>query len=142
MDDVQYKKYRNNYKSKVLKMLIELEDIWKNTIFQVFSAIKRMPNNYEKIYLAISEGEIIGFVYGYILQNGVLLPQFLYVNEAYRNKGIASELLKRLESDSNCVCSVIWYHKSLSDFYKKQNYDAGGNLEVALKELQPPKEVL
>jgi len=142
MDDVQYKKYRKNYKLDLLRMVVELEDEWKNTIVQVLTALKRMPNKYEKIYLAISNGNVVGFIYGYILLNGALLPQFLYVDQEYRNKGIASNLLSMLEKDSNCTCSLVWYHKSLSDFYKNRDYDTGFNLEVAVKELNPIKEVL
>ena len=117
---IQYKKYRKNYKIKVLDMVLNLEDEWRNTMFQLLHSISQCSNNYEKIYLALSEGKVIGLVYGYILKNGTLLPQFLYVDKAYRDKGIASELLDRLERSSNCTCSLVWYHKSLSEFYRKQ----------------------
>ena len=133
---VQYKKYRKTYESKMKTALLFLEDEWEKTFISLYKAIEKMPNGYEKLYMALSDGKVIGFVYGYVLPNKMLIPMFLHVDKEYRNQGIATNLLDLLEKESKCVCSLIWYDKSLHNFYEKQNYDAGGNLEVAVKLLE------
>ena len=116
--------------------LLFLEDEWQKTFVSLYKALDQMPNSYEKLYMAISDGKVIGFVYGYTLPNKTLMPMFLHVDEKYRNQEIATNLLELLEKESKCVCSLIWYDKSLHNFYEKQSYDAGGNLEVAVKLLE------
>ena len=113
--------------------LLFLEDEWQKTYVSLYKALEQMPNSYEKLYMAISDGKVIGFVYGYTLPNKTLMPMFLHVDEKYRNQGIATNLLELLEKESKCVCSLIWYDKSLHDFYESHNYDSGGNLEIAIK---------
>ena len=113
---VQYKKYRKTYESKMKTALLFLEDEWEKTFISLYKAIEQMPNSYEKLYIAISEGKVIGFVYGYTLPNKTLMPMFLHVDEKYRNQGIATNLLELIEKESKCVCSLIWYDKSLHNF--------------------------
>ena len=48
----------------------------------------------EKCYIAEFNSSIIGFIYGFVLPNGMLIPEYVYVKPNYRKNGIA--MLKRL----------------------------------------------
>ena len=89
----------------------------------------------EKCLIAESDGKIVGFIYGFVLPNKTLIPEFLYVTPNERKTGIGTELIKQLEIKSNCTASMIFYNKSLHNYYEKQGYQAGDNLEVAMKEI-------
>lgn len=42
-------------------------------------------------------------------------------------------LVEKLESSADCTASMIFYHKSLRDYYSKMGYQVGDALEVAMK---------
>lgn len=110
------------------------DDEWVSTHSSVaFSLLKN--NSVEQCYVAADEGQIVGYIYGFVLPNGTLIPEFLYVLPNYRKQGIGKELLKKLENESNCSNSMIFYNSSLHDYYAKQGYNTGENLETALKDL-------
>lgn len=92
-------------------------------------------NPVEKCLVAEVDGNIVGFVYGFILPNETLIPELMYINPHYRKKGIGSALIRQLEIHSNCAVSMIFYNKSLHEYYQKQGYQSGDNLEVAMKEI-------
>ena len=89
----------------------------------------------EKCYTAVYGDTILGFIYGFVLPNRLLIPEFVYVKPDYRKKGIAKELLVKLEKESACETSMIFYNKELRGHYQRLGYTVGDNLEVALKEL-------
>jgi len=43
--------------------------------------------------------------------------------------------MEALEKSSGCLVSVIYYEKGLQNYYKRQEYDKGDDLEIALKNL-------
>lgn len=112
------------------------EDTWNQTITQFATLLPKMSeNSIEKCYVAESNGEVIGFIYGFALPNATLIPEFAYVKPMYRKHGIASQLLKKLEDESGCSLSMIFYNKSLHNHYAKLGYETGENLETAIKNL-------
>ena len=90
----------------------------------------------EKCYVAESNSDVLGFIYGFELPNGLLIPEFVYVKPNYRKNGIAKNLLFTLEKESKCNSSMIFYNKTLREHYCKLGYAVGDNLEVAMKELK------
>jgi len=112
------------------------EDEWKTEILNFgYSMIKEYDGQTIKMLLAFSGKVLVGFIYGFVLPNKVLIPEFMYVKPEYRKNGIAHKLLSELEKLSECAASLIFYNKILHGFYQKQGYQAGENLEVALKNL-------
>lgn len=91
-------------------------------------------------FVAISDRSIVGFVYGFLTDNSTLFPQFLYVKPEYRKKGIGTKLMKTIETETECSVSIIYYHNSLHNYYKRQGYNSGDQLEVAIKEVQCNKD--
>lgn len=89
----------------------------------------------EKCLVAEADGDIVGFIYGFVLPNKTLIPEFMYVVPNARKNGVGAELIKQLELTSGCTASMIFYNKSLHCFYEHQGYLAGENLEVAVKEI-------
>ena len=126
------------FSSNDFSLLLSLaNDKWKAEIENTCKTLlSEKDNSYTKALLAFSEKELIGFIYSFILPNGTLLPMLLYVKPSHRGKGIAHELLKELEIQSSCELSMIFYSKSLHSFYAEQGYDAGDNLEVAIKNIR------
>lgn len=127
---------RQYAKNDFLSIAALSEDEWKKSIIQFSSFLLKMSeNNIEKCYVAELNGEVIGFIYGFALPNKTLIPEFSYVKPLYRKYGIASQLLKKLEDESGCSLSMIFYNKTLHDHYAKQGYETGENLETAIKNL-------
>lgn len=110
------------------------DDTWAVQIITLAADLKK---NYDgkiiKLLLAYNNNELIGFIYGFILPNRTLIPEFMYVIPQYRNHGIAHRLLNSLEKKSGCTSSMIFYNKELHDFYQKQGYLSGDRLETAMK---------
>ena len=110
-------------------------DEWANKIFSLTSSLKYYDGQIVRCFVDDGIDGIVGFIYGYILPDKLLIPEFLYVIPEYRKKGIAAQLLNTLEKESNCTASMIFYNKSLRNHYEKQGYQVGDNLEVAMKQL-------
>ncbi|NLD86982.1 MAG: GNAT family N-acetyltransferase [Clostridiales bacterium] len=85
-------------------------------------------------YVAYDDSELIGYIYGAVLCD-TLYPQFMFVREAYRKRGIGKMLMEALEKNSGCSVSLIYYNKELSAYYQKQGYEMGTNLEVGMKQI-------
>lgn len=79
-----------------------------------------IDNPVEKCLVAESNGNIVGFIYGSILPNEILISKFMYIKSHH---GIGSALIKQLEIRSNCTVSMIFYNKSLRAYYQKQAID-------------------
>ena len=84
-------------------------------------------------FVAYDGNTLVGYIYGGVLCD-TLYPQFAFVREIYRKRGIGRKLMEALEQNANCSVSMIYYHKSLSNHYKKQGYEIGTALEVAIKQ--------
>ena len=110
------------------------EDEWHPQILATVLSIKE-NNSIEKCLVAEADGDIVGFIYGFVLPNKTLIPEFMYVVPNARKNGVGAELIKQLELTSGCTASMIFYNKSLHCFYEHQGYLAGENLEVAVKEI-------
>lgn len=130
---IEFKKYEPKY---FYELCLLSDDEWKENIYIIANSLKVSDSTIENCWLAFDNQKIIGFVYGFILPNRTLLPEFLYVTPEYRNNGIGVALMKKLEEESGCTASMIFYNTALHDYYQKQNYLSGDNLEVAIKTLK------
>ena len=110
------------------------DDEWKLQVISTVMSLKE-SGEIEKCLVAESDGAIVGFIYGFILPNKTLIPEFMYVKPNARKNGVGTELLRQLEICSDCTASMVFYNKALHSYYKKQGYQAGDNLEVAMKEI-------
>lgn len=116
--------------------LVALSDNqWKASHFGVAESMMKASGNIERCILALDGARIAGYIYGFALPNKTLIPEFLYVLPAYRKNGIGKMLVEKLESSADCTASMIFYHKSLRDYYSKMGYQVGDALEVAMKEI-------
>lgn len=121
--------------------LIEIapdDEYIRGAFLSVMESIKDNPGGISYTYAAFVDDYILGFVYGWVLPNKVLFPQYLYVDPHHRKQGIARQLLETLETKSKCTTSIAYFRESLSDFYAEQGYTIG-NLIVAQKELKNDK---
>lgn len=117
--------------------IIELapdDEYMAQMFISIANAVKSNFDGISYIYGAFVDSLIIGFIYGFVLPNKTLLPQYLYVDAEYRGNKIGNRLLKTLETDSECSCSLAYFEKGLSNYYEKQGYTIGNNV-VAMKEL-------
>lgn len=113
------------------------DDEWKSAHQNIASAMMKVDTTIEKCIVATVDGIIVGYIYGFSLPNGTLIPEFLYVVPKYRKKGVGKHLLGELERHSGCTTSMIFYHKSLHEYYEKLGYSTGSNLETAMKDIYP-----
>ena len=129
--EITIRKYQ---KDDFVKFTELSSDDWGIVIKQIASSLLK-DNDVELCLCAEIDDSIIGFVYGFVLPNGTLILEFLYVKDEYRNKGNAKKLLKAIEDESGCSVSMVFYNKELHSFYEKQEYNIGDNLEIAMKTL-------
>ena len=74
------------------------EDKWAKSIEQLgFSIMKEYNRDVLKILLAVCDNNVVGFIYGFILPNQTLIPEFMYLKPECRHQGIAQKLLPELE---------------------------------------------
>lgn len=132
---VEYRKYEKTDSEAIIKL--EKNDIMaKNMLAVSVDALnKSYDDKYIKSFVAVENSEIIGFIYGYYLPNGLLIPEYLYVCPNYRHNSIGEKLLDVLSMDTGCDTIQVYYHKSLRGFYEKCGYTFGDNLEVAIKDI-------
>ena len=112
------------------------DDEWAQAIRPLgFSMIKDYDGKVLKMLLAFCDDQLAGFIYGFVLPNHALIPEFMYVKPEFRHNGIAQKMLAELEKQSGCTAAMIFYNKSLHDYYKNLGYTTGSEIEVAMKEL-------
>lgn len=128
-------------KSDYIRLMDISEDEWRETIAAVAFTLIQNDNDVLRCYVAKRDGAIIGFIYAFLLPNQTLIPELLYIQPQYRKNGIGKALMNKLETESGCQNSMIFYHKSFRSYYESQGYTVGEMLEVALKELEAPNEV-
>ena len=105
------------------------------TALSTLRQASNIDSAFGKCYIAEFNSNIIGFIYGFVLPNRLLIPEYVYVKPNYRKNGIAKNLLLMLEKESKCDVSMIFYNKVLREHYCKLGYTVGEKLEVAMKEL-------
>ena len=126
---------RKIQKGDALKLASIDDDDWKALLSIGTPSFIECDWKRDCCYVAEIESNLVGFIYGFLLPNGTLIPEMIYVHPDYRTMGIGTMLLEYLEKESGCTHSMIFYNKSLRNYYKKRGYSVGENLEVALKEL-------
>ncbi len=132
--------YREFDKSDFLNFFALVEDEWKDMHNSLAWSVFKADNDVEQCILALDDQKIVGYIYGFILPNKTLLPEFLYVLPDYRKQGIGAKLLSKFEKNSGCTVSRVYYNKDLHDFYNKSGYMSGDRLEVAIKEIPLTEE--
>ena len=131
---ITYREYNDH---DWIQLMCLAEDEWKETVQEIGKSLKIQKSEIIKAFVALDIDTLVGFIYGFTLPNGLLLPQYMYVTKDYRRQGVGEQLLKLLEKESGCNTSMVFYNISLHDHYSKLGYDSGQNLETALKELNP-----
>ena len=132
--------YREFDKGDFLNFCTLVEDEWKDMHNSLAWSVFKADNDVEQCLLALEDQKIVGYIYGFILPNKTLLPEFLYVLPDYRRQGIGAKLLSEFEKNYACTVSRVYYNKNLHDFYNKLGYMSGDKLEVAIKEIPLIKE--
>lgn len=128
---MEVREYRQ---SDLLKVLALSGDEWEATLKTLASSLLRhYDGQVTKAFVAVSDEEVIGIVYGFALPTDTLLAEFMYVKPEYRRQGIGRMLLREIEEQSNCDVSLIFYNTSLRPIYAAQGYETGENIEVAMK---------
>lgn len=128
-----YKKYDESNFFDFYELSNESEDYAK-LIADTLGYIEKYKEYRDNCYVAYHKDKLVGFIYGCVLCD-TLYPQFLYVKKDYRKKGIGKKLMNKLEQGVKDVEVIIYYHNTLSDFYKKQGYEVSKELEVAIKHI-------
>lgn len=135
--EIEYRRFSANDFLGITRLS---DDEWAPTHASIANSMIHTTGDIEQCFVAISQSKVIGYIYGFVLPNGTLLPEFLYVLPAYRKQGVGAALLSKLEKESSCTASKIFYHRSLHHYYEKQGYSTGGNLEVAMKDIPTAQE--
>lgn len=128
--------FRSAKKEDIFEVAKNANDEWGRNILEIAKYLNKENNDYERCYVAEKLNKIIGLVYGYILPNRLLFPVFLYVSYDNRKIGVGKRLLEYFEKETKSDTSIIFYHKSLHDFYKGCGYCAGDDIETAIKVLR------
>ena len=133
-DDIFIREYNKSDSLLFFERFQNAGDWWD---WSIKPTAKSLFQNYDgktiKAFVACENEEIVGFIYGYVFPDGLLIPEFMYVDSNFRNRGIGRKLLSALEKESGCTSSMIFYNKALRDYYKKQGYSTGDDIETAIK---------
>ena len=122
----------------LLTLLIRDEKKYDNNINENFT-VTNMYENYiydenKIILVAIEEGKIAGYIYGYIIEPDAILNNkiakldALYILEEYRNKGIASNLINEFKNNiskqnvNNIEVNVCSQNKVAKQLYQKHGF--------------------
>ena len=120
--------------------LDDLTELQKNFVRARDLSVYSFNSNY--MYIAEDDNKIIAFLYGDKTENsgaGILLE--LEVLQDYRNKKIATNLIKRFEEDlkqENCNGILVFYSfdENLYKFYNKIGSKNKDTLLAGLKEIK------
>ena len=128
---------REAKKAEILNLatLCAKTDPWHMQVKIVAFNLLQSSDSSCRCYLAFANGTMVGFVYGHIVDKHTLYPQFMYIKKENREQGIGKLLMQKLEQESGCAVSMIYYHKSLHNHYAHQGYETGSELEAAIKQL-------
>ena len=114
--------------------LCDKDEYYYLQVSSTLPALLKYKAYLENCYVAYDGKTLVGYVYGGTLCD-TLYPQFMFVKNSHRNRGIGKMLMEKLEQGAGCDVSIIYYHKTLSEHYEKQGYEIGTNLEVAIKQI-------
>ena len=132
---------REYSKNDMFHLALVCDDEWSKDVTKIAISLKKyVEGGIERCYLAEENNSILGFIYGYALPNGLLLPQFLYIKPDYRKKGIGTKLLAYFEENSECSSSLIYYNQSLHNYYANRGYSTQAKLDTALKVINQVKK--
>ncbi len=120
--------------------LDDLTELQKNFVRARDLSVYSFNSNY--MYIVEDDNKIIAFLYGDKTENsdaGILLE--LEVLQDYRNKKIATNLIKRFEEDlkqENCNGILVFYSfdENLYKFYNKIGFKNKDTLLAGLKEIK------
>ncbi len=91
------------------------------------------PEFIKKNYIIKENNKIIGGICADIYMWKILYISLLFIDEAYRNKDLATLLLKRVEDEAKAIGVSLVHLDSFDfqakDFYLKQGYEIFGTLE-------------
>lgn len=118
----------------------DLKALQKSFIRAKDMSVCSFNSNY--MYIVEDKGKIIAFLYGDKTENsgaGILLE--LEVLQSYRNKKVATNLIKKFEEDlkqENCSGILVFYsfNENLYQFYNKVGFKSGDTLLAGLKEIE------
>lgn len=65
---------------KIIKLAPD-DDIMSSILFSIAKVVKDCLDEISYTYGAFIDDELIGFIYGFILPNKTLLPQYLYIDK-------------------------------------------------------------
>ena len=129
---IEYRKL--NYKEDIALFSDFPDDECFKTNITNICSLKELDESTFVAVVAVEDYRILGYDFGYILPSKTLLPMFLYVIPERRGQGIGVNITRRLEKESGCSCSMIYFNPDKREYYERQGYRVGKQL-VALKEI-------
>ena len=129
---IEYRKL--NYKEDIALFSDFPDDECFETNITNICSLKELDESTFVAVVAVEDYRILGYAFGYILPSKTLLPMFLYVIPERRGQGIGVNITRRLEKESGCSCSMIYFNPDKREYYERQGYRVGKQL-VALKEI-------
>ena len=129
---IEYREF--NYEEDFLLFSELPEDEWFMINVKNVASLKDVDHSLYRAVVAVEDNKILGYAFGYILPSKTLLPMFLYVIPERRGQDVGVNLTRRLEKESGCSCSMIYFNADKREYYEKQGYIVGNQL-VAIKEL-------
>ncbi|GEM_PF-4626292 len=83
--------------SDLFTLCDETEGHYALTIKGIMNNLKHSDDKNCRCYIALHNGERVGFVYGHIIDDQTLYTQFMYVKKENRKCGIGKRLINKLE---------------------------------------------
>lgn len=99
-----------------------------------FNESKIYPENYERVFISVrtEDKNLVGGLIGAIFWN-VIHVEVIWTDETFRNKGIASELLRKAEAyaiTKDCYLALLdTFDFQAPDFYRKRGYEQVGQID-------------
>lgn len=150
--DIKIREYREKDREllqslieKLMDCVVDMDPIERIRRMKRFSEInskkllKKINKNGGKIYFAELDGEVVGYVAGFVAKQSKenlleVIPtklgviDDLYVDDSFRGRGIGTTLMKRIEDYFVSVdCDSIWIevfapNKKAHEYYKKKGF--------------------
>ena len=123
IDVLSFKKYKNDI-IECVNELVNYSTIRCNKIIKNMEIF--LNDKSAIIYSAIYEEKLIGFIWGYLIDNQTIHINYFVVNKNYRNNGIGGNLLNKMidnNMDINCfeLLVNINNYKGIK-FYQKNGF--------------------
>lgn len=129
---IQKIKNNQNYLSEIPIMLFQSDDILHDTVFVINNYLK-YKDVIKNSYLMIDKEKIVGFISVEHIHDTLYIP-FIFVKKEYRNRGIASKLLKKVKenADKLGIAIQLYFPKQLTNFYIKNEFQTDDSLKVGI----------